>query len=65
MEPPVKLTVTADLPSQVFENFLDTVAAAGGSLEMVGRMKQTLLVDHNFTEAGLKSAIFGEETVDD
>jgi hypothetical protein len=65
MDSTPKSTATADVPTQVFEKFLDAVTAAGGAPEMVGRLRKTLLEDHDFTEDGLESAIFGEGVADD
>jgi hypothetical protein len=56
---------TADVPTQVFEKFLDAVTVAGGASEMVDRLRKALLEDHDFTEDGLEAAIFGEAVADD
>ena len=65
MDPKPKSTAAGDVPTQVFQKFLDAVTAGGGSPEMVDRLKQALLVDNDFTEDGLKTAIFGEEATSD
>jgi hypothetical protein len=65
MDSPPKSTATADVPTQVFEKFLDAVNAASGAPEMVDRLRKALLEDHDYTEDGLKSAIFGEAVADD
>jgi hypothetical protein len=65
MDSPPPSTATADVPVQVFEKFLDAVTAAGGASEMVERLRKALLEDHDYTEDGLESAIFGEAVADD
>jgi hypothetical protein len=60
-----KSDTTADVPTQVFQKFLETVAAASGNAEMVSRLKTTLLEKHDFSEEALESAIFGESSGDD
>jgi hypothetical protein len=60
-----KIDTTADVPTQVFRKFLETIAAAGGNVEMVSRLQTTLLEKHDFSEHGLESAIFGESSGDD
>ena len=65
MDSPPKSTATADVPTQVFQKFLDAVTTAGCAPEMVSRLKKALLEDHDFTEDGLELAIFGEDVADD
>jgi hypothetical protein len=65
MTAPGKADVTADVPAQVFQKFLENIAAAGGDAEMVRRLKTTLLEKRDFSEEALESAIFGESAGDD
>jgi hypothetical protein len=65
MDSPTKSTAVGDVPTQVFEKFLEAITAAGVAPEMVGRIRKALLEDHDFTEDGLESAIFGEGVADD
>ena len=60
-----KPDTTADVPKQVFQKFLENVEAAGGNVEMVSRLKTTLLEKCDFSEEALESAIFGESAGDD
>lgn len=50
-----------DVPSQVFEKFLQNLSAAGMSADLVARFRKTLLEDKLFTERALTMAIVGEE----
>ena len=50
-----------DLPERVFEEFLDALADAGASEELVEQLRKTLLVEQNFTERALKAAVMPEE----
>jgi hypothetical protein len=52
---------TTDVPAQVFEKFLQELAAAGVSTELVKRLHKVLLEEKVFTERALTAAIFGEE----
>jgi hypothetical protein len=52
---------THDVPAQVFEEFLQALGSAGGSAELVARLRKALLEDRSFTERALKSAVLGEE----
>jgi hypothetical protein len=65
MPTPRKTHTTADVPTQVFQKFLDKLAGDGADAEMVGRLKNTLLENHDYSEGGLESAIFGESAGDD
>ncbi len=51
----------ADVPAQVFEQFIADLAKAEVPAEVVSRLRKTLLEDHLFADAALKQAIFGEE----
>jgi hypothetical protein len=65
MPSPSKPHTTADVPAQVFQNFLDKLVADGADAEMVGRLKTTLLEKHDYSEDGLEAAVFGESEGDD
>ena len=65
MATPRKLDTTADVPTQVFQKFLETIAAAGGDAETVNRLKITLLEKPDLSEEALETAIFGESSDDD
>jgi len=52
-----------DVPAQVFEKFLQDLSGAGVSVEMVARLRKTLLVDKKFTERVLKEAVLNQEPV--
>jgi transposase-like protein len=65
MDSPAKSTAADDVPTRVFETFLEAITAAGVAPEMVSRLKKALLEDRDFTEDGLETAIFGEGIADD
>lgn len=52
---------TPDVPTQVFEKFLEALKEAGASPELVARLRKTLLEDKKFTERALKEAVLAEE----
>lgn len=52
-----------NLPSQIFERFLDGAAAANVPKETIEALRQTLLDDKLFKESALKKAILGEDTL--
>jgi len=52
---------TPDVPVQVFENFLQALSDAGVSVELVARLRKTLLEEKKFTERALKEAVLPEE----
>lgn len=51
------------MPAQVFEQFLIDLTTAEVPTEVVTRLRKTLLEDQIFSEAALKQAVLGEETV--
>jgi hypothetical protein len=61
MTPPPTVEGTPDVPAQVFEKFLQALAGAGVSAELVVRLRKTLLEEQTFTERALTAAILGEE----
>jgi hypothetical protein len=54
-------TGTADVPTQVFEKYLQALSAAELPPHVIARLRKTLLLDKNFTERALKEAILSEE----
>ena len=52
-----------DVPTQVFEKFIEALGGAGASVELVARLRQTLLEDKKFTERVLKEAVLPQEPV--
>jgi hypothetical protein len=53
---------THDVPTQVFEEFLDALGWAGVPVELVKRLRKTLLEDKKFTEPALRAAVLHEES---
>jgi hypothetical protein len=52
-----------DVPTQVFEKFLQVLGEANMSAELVARLSKVLLEERTFTERALKAAVLGEETL--
>lgn len=52
-----------EVPAQVFEKFLEALAAADLPAEVVARLKKTLLDDKLFTDRALKAAVLSEEVL--
>jgi hypothetical protein len=52
-----------DVPSLVFGKFLEDLARAGASAELITRLRTALLEDKTFTERALREAILNEELV--
>ena len=50
-----------DIPTRVFEKFLQALADGKASPEVISRLRATLLENKSFTERALREAIFGEE----
>jgi hypothetical protein len=50
-----------DVPTQVFEKFLEAVRDAKLSDELVSRLHKVLLEDHSVNEGALRVAVLGEE----
>ena len=61
MTPPPIVEGTPDVPAQVFEKFLQALAGAGVSAELVVRLRKTLVEEQTFTERALTAAVLGEE----
>lgn len=58
-----KMDVIADIPGQVFEQFLKILGETAISPALVGRLRKALIEDKTFTERALKAAVLGEEKV--
>jgi hypothetical protein len=52
---------TLDVPTQVFEKFLQALTDAGASVELVARLRKTLLEDKRFTDGSLQEAVLADE----
>ena len=52
-----------DVPTQVFEKFLQALGDSGALVELVARLRKTLLVDKAFTERALKEAVLAKESL--
>ena len=50
-----------DVPTLVFERFLDALAADGLSADLVARLRKTLLEEKSFSDRALKAAVLAEE----
>jgi len=61
MTTPPWLKEQSDVPAHVFVKFLEALGEAGTSIDLVNRLRKTLLEDRKFTERALREAIFPEE----
>ena len=52
----------SELSTEVFEKFLTAIEQAGIPEEVRARLRQTLLVDPKFSDAALRTAVFGEDS---
>jgi hypothetical protein len=50
-----------DVPTDVFDKFVQALVDASTPPDVVNQLRKTLLQDKTFTERALKDAIFGEE----
>jgi hypothetical protein len=50
--------IVTDIPSQIFEKFLEELKVSGVSNEIIERLSTTLLAERNVTETAIKLAIF-------
>jgi hypothetical protein len=50
-----------DVPTQVFEKFLQALTEANLSVDLITRLRKTLLQDKKFTERVLKDAVLNQE----
>ena len=53
--------VVPDVTAQVFVSFVQALSDAGLSVELVARLRKTLLEEKKFTERALKEAVLPEE----
>ena len=53
----------SEVPTQVFEKFLQVLGEANMSAELVAQLRKVLLEERTFTERALKAAVLGEETL--
>lgn len=53
----------SEVPTQVFEKFLQVLREANMSAELVARLRKVVLEERTFTERALKAAVLGEETL--
>ena len=58
--PPISKGIP-DVPTRVFEKFLEDLNEAGVPADMVARLRKTLLEDKKYTEHALKEAVLAEE----
>lgn len=56
-----KKEITQDVPAQIFEQFLQALSDTGMSVELIARLRKTLVEDRTFSDGALKTAVFGEE----
>jgi hypothetical protein len=52
-----------DVPTRVFDEFIDALKAANVPDELVSRLRNVLLEQPTFTDNALKAAVLGEEPV--
>ena len=50
-----------NIPTRVFEKYLQALVEAKASPEVISRLRATLLEDKSLTERALRDAVFGEE----
>jgi len=50
-----------NIPTRVFEKYLQALVEAKASPEVISRLRTTLLEDKSVTERALRDAVFGEE----
>ena len=50
--------IITDVPSQIFEKFLEELKIAKVPDEIIGRLRATLLTERSITETAIKAAIF-------
>ncbi len=51
----------ADVPTLVFEKFLDALSKAEAPADLVARLRTALLDEKKFSERALKAAVLGED----
>ena len=63
MNPTPSAPTCPDVPTQVFEKFLNALSETKESSELIERFRKILLEEKSFTERDLKEAIFGEDKI--
>lgn len=59
---PKKLdTPTHEVPKQIFEQYLAKLAAENFPVDAIERLRSALIEEGNFSEASLRSALFGPD----
>jgi len=58
---PTKKTVTKDVATHIFEEFLQALENAGMPQDLLQRLGKTLLDDKKYSESALKSALHFDE----
>jgi hypothetical protein len=53
----------SDVPTQVFEKFLEALAGAQLPADLVVRLRKTLIEEKSFTDAALTAAVLPPEPV--
>jgi hypothetical protein len=61
MNPPTPDNSMTDLPTKVFEQFVQEAGGTDLPPEIIERLRVALIEDKSFGEQNLRSAIFGEE----
>ena len=61
MTAPKSATSIADLPTNVFEKFIQEARATDLPPELVERLRTALIEEKTFAESDLRSAVLGEE----
>jgi len=61
MPPSPAIGGASEVPTQVFERFLEALSATDIPAEVVARLRKTLVEDKTFTDRALKAAVLSEE----
>ena len=56
-------TGAPDVPSQIYDRFLEDLARKAVPAEIIARLRKTFVEQKIMTEAALKAAIFSEEAL--
>ena len=62
MSTPAASERIADVPTQVFEKFLQNLEEAGAPSELVEALRRVLFQEKKYSERVLKDAVLGTET---
>jgi len=63
MKNPIKEKFLQDVPSKIFEQFLQTLGETNLSKEIPARLRKVLLEEGTFSEIALREAILGKEVL--